>query len=169
MFENLHQRVRAPERCPNCQFFHQLKALGYYWRWTTDAIGKAIRFPVRRFLCWQCGHTVSCLPEFAQPYRLVANPTIEAYISGHADRRDVQSNKELLWRYLKRFVPWHPNLLQIIGNRFGRAGPHETATAFWLKAVALCGSLAELSFRLVEEFRTTCFRTYRCHQPSCAK
>jgi hypothetical protein len=67
---------------------------------------------------------------------------------------------------VRRFAEWRPSLVRIIGHRFGRASPKENATAFWRRAVAACGSAAELTIQLVAEFRTTCFRTYRCHQPS---
>ena len=70
---------------------------------------------------------------------------------------------------LRRFAEWRPSLVRIVGHRFGRDAPQENATAFWRRAVAVCGSAAELTTQLVTEFRTTCFRTYRCHQPSFAQ
>jgi hypothetical protein len=99
----------------------------------------------------------------------VANETVQAFVEGDNDRLDVQHNDGLLKRYLKRFAGWQRSLRELVGNRFGRGPPKEAATAFWRRAVAACGSLAELSLRLVQEFRTTCFGTYRCHQPSCAR
>jgi len=132
-------------------------------------VGKALRFLVRRFLCTFCGITVSCLPCFAQPYRLVNHTTLEAFLKGQNGRRDVQAQAGLLKRYARRFAEWRPSLLRIVGHRFGRASPKEEATAFWRRAVAACGSAAELTMQLVTEFRTTCFRTYRCHQPSPAQ
>ena len=167
--EQFHKRMRAPEECPNCGGFYQLWGHGYYDRWSTDGVGRAIRFWVRRFLCQSCGVTVSCLPSFAQPYRLVGHSTLEAFLKGERQRRDVQAREELLQRYLRRFAEWRPSLMRIIGYRFGRASPKEEATAFWRRAVAACGSSAELTMQLVAEFRTTCFRTYRCHQPSFAQ
>lgn len=167
--ELFQTRMRAPEQCPNCGRFHQLWGHAYYGRWTTDCLGKAIRFLVRRFLCMHCGITVSCLPHFAQPYRLVNHTTLEAFLKGHSHRRDVQAQHGLLQRYVRRFAQWRPSLVRIVGYRFGRASPKEEATAFWRRAVAACGSAAELTMELVAEFRTTCFRTYRCHQPSPAQ
>ena len=138
-------------------------------RWTTDGLGKAIWLLVRRFLCMHCGITVSCLPCFAQPYRLVNHTTLEAFLKGHTHHRDVAALLGLLQRYERRFREWRPSLVRIVGYRFGRASPKEEATAFWRSAVAACGSAAELTMQLVTEFRTTCFRTYRCHQPSPAQ
>jgi hypothetical protein len=167
--EQFHARMRPPEECPNCGRLHRLWAHGYYGRWTTDALGKALHFLVRRFLCTFCEITVSCLPCFAQPYRLVNHTTLEAFLKGQYGRRDVQAQVWLLKRYVWRFAQWRPRLLRIVGHRFGRASPKEEATAFWRRAVAACGSVADLTMQLVKEFRTTCFRTYRCHQPSHAQ
>ena len=127
-------------------------------------VGKAIAILVRRFRCTVCRVTVSCLPCFAQPYRLVNHTTLEAFVKGQHGQRDVQALWDLLQRYLRRFIEWQPELLKIIGHRFGRASPKEEATAFWRRAVATCGSASKLTVLLVQEYRTTCFATYRCHQ-----
>lgn len=164
--QEYHRRVRPPERCGNCKAIGTLKVHGSYGRYTTGASGDAVRFGVARFLCRACHRTTSRLPLFAQPYRLVANKTIQAFVEGKTERPDVRHTEGLLKRYLKRFEGWHNSLRSAVGNRFGRGPPKETATAFWRRAVAACGSLAELTLRLVQEFMTTCFGTYRCHQPS---
>ena len=164
--EEFHRRVRPPERCGSCGALATLKVLAYYSRYTTGVDGDPIRFWVVRFICDACDLTTSCLPSFAQPYRLAATETIEAFVDGERDRLDVQHLEGLLKRYVKRFEGWEASLRGIVGSRFGRAPPKETATAFLRRAVAACGSLAELTLRLAEEFRTTCFGTYRCHQPS---
>jgi hypothetical protein len=167
--EQFHKRMRPPEECPNCGRLHRLWGHAYYERYSTDAEGKPLAFWVRRFLCTCCGITVSCLPCFAQPYRLVNHTTLEAFLKGRNGRRDVQAQEGLLKRYVRSFAAWWPSLLRIVGHRFGRASPKEEATAFWRRAVAACGSAADLTMQLVREFRTTCFRTYRCHQPSPAQ
>jgi hypothetical protein len=162
--EQFHRQVRPPSQCPYCGRFRRLWALGYYRRYTTGAIGKAIAILVRRFRCMVCRVTVSCLPCFAQPYRLVNHTTLEAFVKGQHRRRDVQAQWDLLQRYLRRFAEWRPELLKIIGHRFGRASPKEEATAFWRRAVATCGSASKLTVLLVTQYGTTCFSTYRCHQ-----
>jgi hypothetical protein len=167
--QDFHRRVRPPERCGNCGALATLKGLGYYSRYTTGARGDPVRFWVARFICAACELTTSCLPSFAQPYRLVANKTIQAFVEGHSGQLDVRRCEGWLKRYLKRFQGWQKFLRGMVGNRFGRGPPKETATAFWRRAVAACGSLAELTLRLVQEFATTCFGTYRCHQPSHAQ
>ena len=167
--EGFQTRMRPPEQCPNCGRFHRLRAHGYYDRDSTESTGKPMRFWVRRFRCGHCGITVSCLPCFAQPYRLVNHTTWDAFLNGQGARRDVQALQGLLQRYICRFAEWRPSLVRIVGHRFGRDAPKENATAFLRRAVAVCGSAAELTTQLVTEFRTTCFRTYRCHQSSFAQ
>ena len=164
--QQFHKRVRPPKQCGNCGQFGTLSLLAYYDRYTTDATGAAIQFWVARFICEACKLTTSCLPSFAQPYRLVASETIEAFIEDDTGRLDVRRNEGLLKCYFRRFDQWHKTLRSIVGNRFGRGPPQENATAFLRRAVAACGSLAELTLRLVQEFKTTCFGTYGCHQPS---
>lgn len=163
--EQFHERVRAPEECPNCWRRACLWAHGVYSRYTTGATGKDVSFLVKRFLCKRCRVTVSCLPDFAQPYRLINQTTVEAYVTGDHERREVQAWLALLRRYEQQFVAWFPTLKQLIGNRFGRGSPKEDATVFWRRAVAMCGSTAKLTLVLVKEFRVTYFRIYRCHQP----
>lgn len=162
--EQHHMQIRPPSQCPNCGRLHRLWALSYYRRYTTGALGQAVAFWVRRFRCACCRVTVSCLPSFAQPYRLVNHTTLEAFVRGEHRQRDVQAQWDLLQRYLRRFAEWRPELLKIIGNRFGRASPKEEATAFLRRAVATCGSASKLTVLLVKEYGTTCFTTYRCHQ-----
>jgi len=164
--EEFQRRVRPPKRCGNCGAFGTLSLHAYYDRDTTGAQGDPVRFWVARFICDACDLTTSCLPSFAQPYRLVASETIEAYVQGDTGRLDVLHTEGLLKRYFKRFERGLESLRGIVGSRFGRAPPKETATAVFRRAVAACGSLAELTLRLVQEFRTTCFGTYRCHQAS---
>ncbi|MDA0991560.1 MAG: DUF6431 domain-containing protein [Verrucomicrobia bacterium] len=167
--EQFHRQMRPPSQCPNCGRFHRLWGHAYYERGGTDLSGKVIAFWVRRFRCTYCRVTVSCLPCFAQPYRLVNHATLEAFVKGAHRRRDVQAQWDLLQRYRRRFAAWRPQLLKIIGHRFGRAPPKEDATAFWRRAVATCGSTSKLTVLLVQEFATTCFSTYRCHQASFAE
>jgi hypothetical protein len=83
--EQYQRRVRAPSVCANCGRAQALEAHGYYWRWVTALCGLVIQIAVRRFCCRHCPVTVSCLPEFAQPYRLVCNQSIEGFFGGEKD------------------------------------------------------------------------------------
>ena len=121
--QNFHQRMRAPEECPQCHRYHRFQAHGYYERFATDRMGKVLRIRVRRFLCTHCARTLSCLPYFLQPYRLISNPTMEAFMLGEGQRLDVQRQAGLLQRYRQRFVSGWKTLAQLLGNLFGRAPP----------------------------------------------
>jgi hypothetical protein len=69
----------------------------------TALCGLVIQIAVRRFCCRHCPVTASCLPQFAQPYRLVCNQSIEAFFDGVKDRCDVERWHELLERYRRRY------------------------------------------------------------------
>jgi hypothetical protein len=106
---------------------------------------------------------VSLLPEFAQPYRIVANNTIQAYFAGRLKSIAVQHWLTVLSRYRRRWEVWYKQLGKIIGSYFGRAPPGESASALWKRALASCGTLTELTKLLVNTFQVTCFGRYRCH------
>lgn len=166
--ENYHLRLRPPAVCPICRRWHCLKPHAHYKRWTTDKAGKPIRITILRFLCRRSGRTVSLLPEFAQPYRLVANRTIQACFAGRLKDMAAQRWLPLLMRYRRRWECWYKKLGKIIGSYFGRAPPGESASALWKRALASCGTLTELTKLLVESFQVTCFGRYRCHASGCA-
>lgn len=161
--ERYHLRLRPPAVCPICHRWHCLKRYAFYERWTTDRDGKEIRIVVARYLCLTSGRTVSLLPEFAQPYRIVANNTIQAYFAGQFKSIMVQRWLTLLRRYRRRWEAWHKQLGKIIGSYFGRAPPGESASALWKRALASCGTLTDLTKLLVKSFQVTCFGRYRCH------
>src|SRR5688572_15427233 len=81
--ENHHQQVPRPERCSHCQKLHSLEALSYYLRYITSFTATVLSIWVRRFICRSCRVTTSCLPEFAQPYRLVNTATVSDGFNGH--------------------------------------------------------------------------------------
>ena len=161
----LHAQVRPPRLCPRCTKRNSLKPHGYYDRGVTNTEGHISEIKVRRFECQYCGVTVSCLPSFAQPYRLVNNHTIQNFFNGKIHGIDVRRNEELLKCYWRRFERWAPSLRKFIGSAFSRAPPREKARALWQRLMAACKSLTDCTCRLVREFRTTCFGTYQCHQP----
>ena len=165
---NYHLRLRPPLVCPFCRRWRCLLPHGYYERWVTDKTGRPIRIRIARLLCVRRGGTVSLLPEFAQPYRLVANATIQAYFLGRRQGMAVQRWLPILKRYWKRWLGWYKKLKEIVGSYFGRAPPEESASALLARALASCGTVAGLTKLLVESFQATCFGRYRCHVPGCA-
>ena len=107
--------------------------------------------------------TVSCLPRFAQPYRVVCNATIEAFFEGRTDRSDVRGWGELLGRYRRAYQKWFGRLLMECGALFGRSPPEEKPLIFWGRIMEACGGLATTG-KLVGQLRITLFGRYRCHQ-----
>jgi len=172
----LHRGVRPPERCPHCGKLHTLGHLGYYHRGCTDSEGKVREISVIRFECAHCGLTVSCLPDFAQPYRLINNTTIQKFFSarggsasgGNGDTapNDVQRNRDNLRRYWRRFVDYASYLRQTVGCALGRAPPKEPAAGLWQRILAKYRTLASATRYLVTAFKVTCFGKYGCHSPA---
>jgi len=161
-----HQKqILRPSTCPNCQKASTLKAKGYYSRFVTVLlIAAVLRIWVRRFRCRHCDITVSCLPDFAQPYRPVNNQTIEDGFQGK-NQPHVQRWASLIRGYWKRFERHWPQLRVRVGSAFGRGAPNATARQFWESLLKACGSLTTATRQLVHHFRITLFATYPCHQP----
>lgn len=161
-----HSRVRPPERCPRCGRLHALDHLGYYHRGCTDSEGKVCGISVIRFECEYCDVTVSCLPDFAQPYRLINNDTTQRFFNGDRESRDVKRNIDNLRRYWLLFVAMSGSLGKSVGCFFGRAPPKEPATGLWRRILAKYRTLANATRNLVSKFKTTCFGKYKCHSPA---
>jgi hypothetical protein len=108
--------------------------------------------------------TVSCLPRFAQPYRLICNATIEAFFEGRSARNDVRAWSELLGRYRRAYQRWFETLRMECGALFGRSPPEQKPLRFWGRIMKACGGLASATGKLVGQLRVTLFGRYRCHQ-----
>lgn len=164
--QGAHRNVRPPVRCPHCGKLHTLDHLGYYQRGCTDSDGKVRDISVHRFECAHCGRTVSCLPDFAQPYRLINNATTQKYFDGNTTAPDVQRNRDNLRRYWRRFVDYAAYLRQRVGCALGRAPPKEPAAGLWQRILAIYRTLANATRYLVTAFKVTCFGKYGCHSPA---
>ena len=162
--QDYHKQVPPPDNCPNCHRTHSLEALAYYHRYTTTATALVLWIWVRRFLCRHCRISVSCLPQFAQPYRLVNTPTIAAGFNGEEARPEVRRWCGLITSYWRRFETHLPVLLRQVGNAFGPLPSQPTAEGFWRQLIPYCGELAGATRHLIHQFHTCLFGTYRCHQ-----
>jgi len=108
--------------------------------------------------------SISCLPDFAQPYRAVNTATVEAAFNGQTQKPEVQhwgAATEIYWR---RFQAHLPSLVRQVGQAFGPVPLQPTALSFWPQLLQHCGDLAHATWQLVHEFHTCLFGTYRCHQ-----
>ena len=159
------EQIAPPANCPNCQAARALRALGYYSRFVTAMLTAAVlEIWVRRFWCRECDITVSCLPDFAQPYRVVNNQTIEDGFQEN-NQPHVQRWAGLVRGYWRRLERHWRHLRARVGAFFGRLAPDATARQFWESLLGACGSLATATRQLVDDFRETLFATYQCHQP----
>lgn len=164
-----HAEMSRPKICPNCGRTGSLLSLGYYERWLSGLDAQDLRLSIRRFRCRACGRTVSLLPDFAQPYRLVRNEAIEGFFAGGSAREDVRRWGELLARYWRRFTIWLPELRDAIKSIFGRGPPENRPERWWSFIMAAAGTLAQATLRLVAEARATIFGRYQCHRPNPAE
>ena len=158
-----HRQVIAESVCPQCRRGRSLRRHGSYDRWVTSEIGVVVLILVARFLCVGCHRTVSYLPSFCLPYRVIHGATFEVFLNG--DRRDlaVRRWEDLLKSYERRMHGFQPEFLRVVGRGLGRAPPGGPAFWPWLKEA--CGSMTAATRRLVEHFKITVFRSYQCHQP----
>jgi Domain of unknown function (DUF6431) len=161
---SFHQGVEPPYKCPHCDATNALKALGYYSRNVTSLKSGVLRIPVRRFRCYECRKTVSVLPSFVQPYRLVLNVTINEFFGGSLSANAL-SWLPLLKQYWNRFSDWLPQIDRVIRSVVSRSPPHSGATGWWKVMVESFGDLEKITAALVGRFGVTLFGRYRCHSP----
>lgn len=159
-------QIDPPAECPNCRASDALVALGYYLRNLTDQGRKVLRISIRRFRCFNCARTVSILPSFAQPYRIIRNTAIHRFFSGNLLADDL-SWLHLLGQYRIRFQRWIPEIDDTLGSHLGRSPPHLAIKEWWSLLTAVLGELSELTQKLATEYQITLFGRYRCHSPSC--
>ena len=159
-----HRQVRPELNCPNCARVGRLHRHGAYERGLTGSCGQLLRIWVARFLCRLCGTTISYLPEFALPYRLVGTTTLEAFLEGLCGGLDVERWADLLGAYRRRMLSFCPRLFFVVGCGLGRAPPASPQALWpWLKKA--CGSLRSAARRLVAQFKISLLGHYQCHQP----
>ena len=163
--QNHHQGVPGPDVCIRCGKSGSYWALGYYSRYVNEpSLNSVLMILVRRFRCTICNLTVSMLPDFCQPYRLLSSDTIESYVKGDDTSLDILSYENLLKKYMKDFAHFLPQLRQEIGNGLGRAPPDLAPGHWWLFLLGACEGLRTTTRVLTKTFRISLFKIYRCHQ-----
>lgn len=91
-----HKEVLPPPSCPACGCENAFESLGYYTRGLSKKGASGIMpIAIRRFRCVKCRISISLLPNFAQPYRLVRNETVQQFFDGDREADDVGR-----WDYL---------------------------------------------------------------------
>ncbi|MFZ4779280.1 MAG: hypothetical protein ACOYM3_28280, partial [Terrimicrobiaceae bacterium] len=161
-----YRKLPPPTKCPHCLTKSSLEVLGYYRRGLSELdSAKILTILVKRFFCRRCGRTVSLLPSFAQPYRLVRNLLVEQFFSKEVNGHGVRSWRYLLSRYWRRFVRWIPQLELAAFGWAGRPPPDSDADVWWFFLLRVFGDIEEITRGLVSVSRVTLFGRYQCHQP----
>jgi len=125
-------RIARPRACPNCGKPSGLRALGYYSRWVSSSNrGKPTSIMVRRFRCPCCHLTTSMLPDFAQPYRLVATDTVDVFLAGTRSGDAVNVWFSLLQGYQRRFEVQLPETRQVLSSAYSLTALSEVAVDLW--------------------------------------
>lgn len=164
--EQAHRHIKRPSQCPQCKEPRTLRALGFYSRSVTSpATGDVVTIKVRRFLCGHCRRSLSILPSFAQPYRLICSFTIERFFNKSSVGRDTLQWHGLLRRYWRRFNSWIPELVAIVGRAFGLPPPTHVDQSSWRAVFEAYGHLDQATRKLVKLYRVTLFGRYQCHSP----
>ena len=164
--EGFQRRLRPPPHCPHCGSMRALWALGYYARNISRLHLGFLRILIRRFRCRFCRKTVSILPSFAQPYRLIQNSTIERFVRGGPWSNDVIRLLPLLQLYWKRFATWLPEVRCTVSGGLPRPPPAGEPLEWWTSLLSSYDGLGGATLTFVSTFQITLFGRYRCHRPN---
>ena len=164
--DSAQRKVHRPEECPICGKMGAMRAHGYYSRSVTGPRRiRSILIWIRRFLCLACRLTTSMLPDFAQPYRLVATDTVDKYFSGSRNSADVNVWLEHLGRYQQRIED------RILETRAALAAAYDIgdlpliATDLWCVVCRRFDGARKFTARFAGEVGMTVFGIYGCHRP----
>ena len=138
--------------------------LGVYERYLVCG-SQCFRIKVLRWFCKQTGATVSLLPDFAQPYRLLENELIEDSFFQRPNRF-LQSWSDLLNSYQRRFERWYDDLSSVVGFSLGREPPgiRSCAREYFKWLVDACGNCLKNATRtLTKHLKVSIFGRYKCH------
>ena len=67
-------------RCPYCPDGHRLSVYAWYWRWSAVPEAEAVRIKVARLRCTRVGRTVSLLPDFCLPRRIIGPAILARFL-----------------------------------------------------------------------------------------
>lgn len=164
--DSAHAVMERPRSCPNCGSAKRLRSLGYYVRYLSHAERAGVMgIYIKRFRCHDCRRSVSLLPSFAQPYRLLRNHLVERFFNREdEDTADVLWWRGLLAKYWRRYACWLPNLADVLESS-GHLEVGIAPSEAWQSLRDAFGGLLGATERLVRDVRVTLFGCYCCHQP----
>ncbi len=165
--DGAHRKMARPDECPICGKSGGMRPHGFYPRSVTIP-GPIMRLliQIRRFLCFFCRRTTSMLPDFAQPYRLVATDTVNEYLAGSRDGAEVTRWSEHLGRYQQRFEDRIPETREALATAYNIGKLSLVATDLWGEVCRDFGGARRFTARFAGEVGMTVFGIYRCHRPT---
>jgi len=165
--DGAHRKMARPDGCAICGKSGGMRAHGYYSRSVTIP-GPIMRLliQIRRFLCCFCRRTTSMLPDFAQPYRLVATETVNEYLAGSRDGAEVTRWSEHLGRYQQRFEDRIQDTRRALATAYDIGELSLVATDLWGEVCRSFGGARRFTARFAGEVGMTVFGIYRCHRPT---
>jgi hypothetical protein len=106
------------------------------------------------------------LPDFAQPYRLVATDTVNEYLAGSRDSAEVTRWSEHLGRYQQRFEDRIQETREALATAYNIGKLSLVATDLWGEVCRDFGGARRFTARFAGEVGMTVFGIYRCHRPT---
>lgn len=159
-----HALIMPESACPNCGALTTLHRHGAYSRGFVTDLAVFLLLTIARFLCPECGVTISYLPHFCLTYRALGPDSFAAFLDGQRARKDLRHFASHLKAYAAALFDFAPVLIRTVGSGLGLAPPtHPREVWPWLKEAG--DSLAAVTRQLVGTFRVGLFRRYQCHQP----
>jgi hypothetical protein len=166
-------QVRADsvkEDRPSCRYGCSAKMHGHGWYWRFLARGKGhATFRVHRYLCPQCGHTISVLPVFHLTYRPLEVERLQGYFDVQAkvscglDPPPELFEAGCLQRAWKRFL----TRVDRLKDAFGQMLPAELegAEQLWKELRRTVGSAEAILRFLARNCNCSLLGDYFCLRP----
>ena len=106
------------------------------------------------------------LPDFAQPFRLVATDTVDKYFSDARDSADVIVWAEHLARYQKRLEERIPETKAALETAYDFDELPVEAIGLWLVVCRNFNGARRFTARFAADVGMTVFGIYDCHRPA---
>ena len=165
--DGAHRKMPRPDGCAICGKSGGMRPHGFYRRSVTiPGPIMCLLIQIRRFLCFFCRRTTSMLPDFAQPYRLVATDTVNEYLAGSRDGAEARRWSEHLGRYQQRFEERIQETSRALTTAYDIGDLPLVATDLWGEVCRTFDGARRFTARFAGEVGMTVFGIYRCHRPT---
>ena len=136
---------------------------GSYERFLVNE-GKPWTIEVARFICPQCRHTVSLLPSFVLPYRLLPVSMVEAWFLGERQHIGTAQYESLLKGYHRHWARVRAGQLhRVLGNALGRIEPEHANVQLLEAMTGHWQNLEGANVGLLKDFGESLLGRYRIH------